>query len=158
MSPLWEQQNDLARVNMSSTVFPPPDIDWAHTLTHTHIHTRFLRWGQHTAREEGLFAALRGSCRPLQAGSFLSLTPPFSTGLITPWDSRPGRRAHQHCPLWPALKWRPLPSAGVNLNQVLFFSLLCLTYVHFVVSSKYLCEVKLLFHLTLVNLYWFWQE
>lgn len=35
MSPLWVEQNDPARVNMSSTVFPPPDIDWAHTHTHT---------------------------------------------------------------------------------------------------------------------------
>lgn len=33
MSPLWVQQTDLARVNMSSSVFPPPDIDWARTHT-----------------------------------------------------------------------------------------------------------------------------
>lgn len=114
MSPLWVEQNDPARVNMSSTVFPPPDIDWAHT--HTHV----LHWDQHRAREEGPLAALRASCRSLRAGSFLSLNPPFSTGLITPWESRPGRQAKHHRPLWPALKWRPLPSAGVNSNQVLF--------------------------------------
>lgn len=33
MSPLWVQQTDPARVNMSGSVFPPPDIDWA--CTHT---------------------------------------------------------------------------------------------------------------------------
>ena len=42
MSPLWVERNDPERVNMSSAVFPPPDIDWAlntHTHTHTHRHT-----------------------------------------------------------------------------------------------------------------------
>ncbi|XP_038559325.1 myocardin-related transcription factor B isoform X2 [Micropterus salmoides] len=47
-----------------------------------------------------------------QSWIFLSPTPPFSTGLITPWDSRPGRQAIHQCPLWPALMWRPPPSAG----------------------------------------------
>lgn len=36
-SPLQAKQSDPARVNMSSTVFPPPDVDRA--LTHTYTHT-----------------------------------------------------------------------------------------------------------------------
>lgn len=39
VSPLWVEQSDLARVNMSSTVFPPPDVDWAITHTYTRTHT-----------------------------------------------------------------------------------------------------------------------
>lgn len=151
MSPLRVKQSDPARVNMKQLCVPS---SWRWRSTHTH----FLHWGQNRAREEGLYAALRASCRSLRAGSFLSLTPPFSTGLITPWDSRLGLQANHHCPLWPALMWRPLPSAGVNSNQVLSLSFCCLNCMYSGVALVYWGKVNSSFSFTLVNLNWCWQH
>lgn len=59
-----------------------------------------------------------------ELGPLFSPPQPSSGALITPWDSRPGRQAHRRSLPWPALTWRPLPSAGVNSNQVPFSYLL----------------------------------
>ena len=132
MSPLRAEQSDLARVNMSSAVFPPPDVDWA--LTHTHTHTHTLSPQRPAQSQRGGTVCSSVSQLSFAQSCVFSLpdSPPFSTGLITPWDSRPGRQANQHCPPWPALMWRPPPSAGVISNQVLCLSspsLICMPFV-----------------------------
>lgn len=91
---------------------------WTRTLPHA-LHTRSQPHPAEVDRE-----ALNTLCFAQSWVWSPSFSPPvISSGLIAPWDSRPGHQASHHCPPWPALMWRPLPSAGVNSNQVLFISM-----------------------------------